>query len=77
MKGFIGMYDFRRTFSRWMESAGVLRARRKMYMGHASGDVTGLYEAHEITAHLVSDARAMRAFLGLPEPAPTPLRVAK
>jgi integrase len=70
-------YDFRRTFARWMERAGVMRSRRKYYMGHSAGDVTALYEASEIDAYLVSDAALMRKYLGLPEPTPQPLRVAK
>jgi len=70
-------YDFRRTFARWMERAGIVRARRKMYMGHAAGDVTGLYERHELDAYLVEDARAMRRYLGFPEATPTALKQVK
>jgi integrase len=72
--GVVTPYDLRRTFSRWMERAGIVRARRKMYLGHASGDVTGLYEEHEIDGYLAEDAAALRRFIGLPEPSPTPLR---
>jgi hypothetical protein len=36
-------------------------------MGHAAGDVTSLYERHEIDAHLIADAAKMRAWIGLPE----------
>jgi hypothetical protein len=60
-------YDLRRCFARWMESAGITRARRIAYMGHAAGDVTSLYERHEIDAHLIADAVKMRAWVGLPE----------
>jgi len=70
-------YDFRRTFARWMERAGVMRSRRKYYMGHAAGDVTALYEQSEIDGYLVSDAVLMRKYLGLPEPTPVTLKVAK
>ena len=70
-------YDLRRCFSRWMESAGVPRIRRKMYMGHAVGDVTELYERHEVEAYLVADAAKVRAWLGMPEPAAAPLRLEK
>jgi integrase len=72
--GRINAYDFRRTFARWMESAGILRARRKMYMGHAAGDVTALYEQHELDAYLAEDAKALRRFLELPDAAAQPLR---
>jgi integrase len=67
-------YDFRRTFARWMERAGVMRSRRKYYLGHAAGDVTSLYEAHEIDGYLVSDAQLLRRSLGFDEPTPQPLR---
>lgn len=70
-------YDFRRTFARWMERAGVMRSRRIYYMGHAAGDVTALYEQSEIDGYLVSDAQLLRRYVGLPEPSPTPLKVAK
>jgi hypothetical protein len=62
-------YDLRRCFARWMESAGITRARRIAYMGHAAGDITSLYERHEISAYLVADAEKMRAFVGVPEAA--------
>jgi len=67
-------YDFRRTFARWMESAGITRARRVAYMGHASGDVTSLYERSEIDAYLVSDAEKLRAWLGIDAAEPQALR---
>lgn len=58
-------YDLRRTYAHWMEQAGILRSRRQLYMGHGTGDVTGLYERHEVTGFLVEDARRLRVFLGL------------
>jgi integrase len=70
-------YDFRRTFARWMERAGVMRSRRKYYMGHAAGDVTALYEQSEIDGYLVSDAQLMRRYLAIPEPSAPALKVAK
>lgn len=70
-------YDFRRTFARWMERAGVMRSRRIYYMGHAAGDVTALYEQSEIDGYLVSDAQLMRRYVGLPEPEATALRISK
>lgn len=56
-------YDLRRTFARWMESAGIPRSRRKMYMGHAAGDVTEIYERHELTQYLKVDGETMRAWI--------------
>jgi integrase len=73
----VSPYDFRRTFARWMESAGVTRARRVAYMGHAAGDVTSLYERSEIDAYLVADARKLQAWLGMEPLLPQGLKVAK
>jgi hypothetical protein len=58
--------DLRRTYANWLEAAGIPRTRRKLYMGHSVGDVTGLYELHEVTAFLAGDAEKLRVFLGLP-----------
>ena len=66
-------YDMRRTFARWMELAGIPRTRRKLYLGHGARDVTDLYERAEMTAYLVDDGRKLRAFAGLPDPAPLTL----
>lgn len=57
-------YDFRRTYANWMEAAGIIRTRRKLYMGHGKGDVTDLYERHEVDAFLVEDAEKLRRFIG-------------
>jgi integrase len=73
----VSPYDFRRTFARWMESAGVTRARRVSYMGHAAGDVTSLYERSEIDAHLVADAAKLRTWLGMEPTEPKGLRQVK
>lgn len=58
-------YDLRRTFANWLEAAGVPRTRRKLYLGHGAGDVTGLYELHEVTDFLAADGERLRAYLGL------------
>lgn len=50
-------YDLRRTYSNWMEAAGILRTRRKLCMWHSAGDVTGGYELHEVSAFLAEDKR--------------------
>lgn len=57
-------YDLRRTYARWMESAGIPRTRRRMYMGHGAKDVTDLYEEHDLAGYLVEDAQRMQAWLG-------------
>jgi hypothetical protein len=66
--GTITPYDLRRTYSRWMESAGVPRTRRRLYMGHGSKDVTDQYERHEVAAFVKEDAVKIAAFLTIPVP---------
>jgi integrase len=66
-------YDLRRTYSRWLELAGVPRTRRRLYMGHGVKDVTDLYERAEVTAFLAEDAKRVRVFLGLPDAASKPV----
>lgn len=58
-------YDLRRTYANWLEAAGVPRTRRKSYLGHAGGDVTSLYERHEVAQFLAEDARRIEAYLAL------------
>ena len=57
-------YDLRRTFAHWMELAGIPRTRRRLYMGHKAGDVTDLYEQHDVERYLKEDGEKMRDFLG-------------
>ena len=63
----IQVYDLRRTYSHWMEEAGIPRTRRRLYMGHGVKDVTDLYENAEVTRFLAEDAERMCRFLGLSE----------
>jgi integrase len=58
------VYDLRRSFAVWMEDAGIPRSRRKHYLGHSAGDVTGLYERRELLAWLEEDAGRLRAYAG-------------
>ena len=58
-------YDLRRTYANWLESAGIPRTRRRLYMGHGGADVTDLYEQHEVKSFLVEDSAKISAFLGL------------
>lgn len=68
----VQVYDLRRTFARWMESAGIPRTRRRLYMGHGTADTTDLYEHHEVTAFLAEDALKLRVYLNLsPTESPT------
>ena len=59
------MYDLRRSFAVWMEEAGIPRSRRKNYLGHSAGDVTGLYERRELLAWLEEDAGRFRGYAGI------------
>jgi integrase len=61
-------YDLRRTYAQWLESAGIPRTRRKLYMGHGVKDVTDIYERHEVAAFLVADAKTLGAYLGITPP---------
>ena len=61
--GRVTPYDLRRAFACWMERAGVVRIRRKIYMGHAAGDVTAFYEQSDIDAYLAEDAATLRKWL--------------
>jgi hypothetical protein len=57
-------YDARRAFTHWMEQAGIPRTRRRAYLGHAIGDVTELYERHEVDRYLAEDGAALRGYVG-------------
>jgi integrase len=61
-------YQLRRTYSQWLEAAGVPRTRRRMYMGHGVRDVTDLYEQHEVTTYLVEDAAKLAAYVNRKPP---------
>lgn len=63
--GGIRPYDLRRSYANYLEAAGVPRTRRKAYLGHAGGDVTSIYERHEVDAFLTEDARRIEEFLGI------------
>jgi integrase len=67
----VSPHDFRHTYMHWMDEAGISRIRRKLYLGHASGDVSDIYDRHEITGFLVTDAARLREYIG---DIPTPLR---
>lgn len=56
-------YDLRRSYANWLEAAGVPRTRRRLYLGHSAGDVTDLYERHEVDAFLAEDAERIRNYI--------------
>ncbi|MDQ2767939.1 MAG: hypothetical protein M3Y30_12385, partial [Gemmatimonadota bacterium] len=59
------VYDLRRSFAFILEAAGVVRTRRRAYMGHGAGNTTALYELHDVAAYLADDARRLREFIGI------------
>lgn len=61
--GKVQPYDLRRTFANWAEAAGIPRTRRRMYLGHAEGDVTDKYEWHEVLEFLAADAAKIEAYI--------------
>lgn len=68
-------YDLRRSFANWLESAGIPRTRRQLYLGHGAKDITDLYERHEVDAFLKDDGAKLRAWIDrqlAPIPAPAP-----
>lgn len=73
----IVVYDLRRTYANWLESAGIPRTRRRLYLGHGASDVTDLYEWHQVAAYLAEDAEKLRTFLKLPPTIPHMVRLEK
>jgi integrase len=61
--GSVQPYDLRRTYATWMEAAQIPRTRRRQYLGHSLGDVTDIYEQHEVEEHLAADAAKLEAFV--------------
>lgn len=55
--------DLRRSFANWMESAGLDRTRRRMYLGHNPGDVTDLYETQELLQLIAVDGETLVAWI--------------
>jgi integrase len=74
--GTVKPYDLRRTYANWMEAAEISRVRRKIYLGHSVGDVTDLYERHELEKFWQEDAERMRRYMGTPIPPVGTLRLA-
>ena len=61
--GRVRPYRARHTFAHWCELARVPRTRRKLYLGHTAGDITSLYEWHEVEAYVKRDAARLRKVL--------------
>ena len=64
-QGEVTPHDFRATFMCWMEDAGIVRARRQAYLGHAVAGVSELYERRRsVEPWLAEDADRLRQYLG-------------
>lgn len=61
--GAVQPYDLRRTYATWMENSGVVRARRRAYLGHATGDTSDLYEFQDVTRYLAEDAERLTSYI--------------
>lgn len=59
----IQIYDFRRTYSHWMEMSEIPRSRRQSYMGHSSRDILGNYESHEVEEYLRLDGKRLNDYI--------------
>lgn len=60
--GTVQLKDFRNTFGRWMELAGISRLNRKLWMGHGASSMTEHYELGEIAGQFEDGALKLRAF---------------
>ena len=56
--------DFRRSFARWLEEAGVIPPNQRLYMGHGARTMTDLYKSGEVSGQLEADAEKLRAYTG-------------
>jgi integrase len=62
--GQVDIYDLRRSFSRWMEEAGIIETNRAAYMGHGAKTMTQLYAWGELPGQLAADAVLMSRYAG-------------
>lgn len=66
--GVVGVYDLRRSYSRWMEEAGIIETNRAAYLGHGVKTITMLYAWGELPGQLTSDGVLMRVYAGEDSP---------
>jgi len=57
------VYDMRRTFSHWLEHAGIPESRVKIYMGHGPKSVTGRYQLHNTEPFFEGDVELVSQYL--------------
>jgi hypothetical protein len=68
--GKVAVYDFRRTFSRWLEEALVLETNRAAYMGHGPKNMGQLYAWGELPGQFAADAARLAQYAGEQSPVP-------
>jgi hypothetical protein len=57
-------YVARRCYAYWLERAGIHPTRVRIYMGHATKDMTGRYTDHEVPAdELAADVNLLRDYI--------------
>ena len=61
-------YVARRSYSHWLEEAGINPTRRRLYMGHAARGPHEKYPEHEVEPHLVADAALLLGYIGFERP---------
>lgn len=62
--GRVQFYDARRTFTKWLEQAGVIPAHQDFYTGHGPRTMTDHYKRGNVrTPQLSEDAGKLRAFV--------------
>ena len=56
-------YDLRRTYSHWMEEAGIPQSRIEYYMGHAPSSQTAGYQRHNVEPYIREDGGRIEGYL--------------
>jgi hypothetical protein len=57
------IYDLRRSYSVWLEEAGISYSRRQSYLGHGAKSVTDRYTQRELGSWLEQDGRRLRLWI--------------
>lgn len=61
--GRVQFYDARRTFTKWLEQAGVIPAHQDAYTGHGPRSMTDHYKRGNVQPYLEQDAAKLRTFI--------------
>lgn len=66
-QGTVRPHDFRATFIRWAEEAGIRDSHVEAYAGHKAKTITKQYSRGDLPGVLEADAQLLRAYVGEPE----------